>query len=118
MTTRLIYHICLAEEWNSAKLSGRYSGSSQDKMDGFIHFSSGQQVIESAEKHRFGQDNLILLEVNSQKLGINLKWELSRNSEKFPHLYGDLPVIAVIRSFDLKLNASGTHMFPKNWDLG
>ena len=118
MTTQLIYHVCEAEEWFLAKISGIYSGSSQDQKDGFIHFSSGLQVIGSVEKHRAGQDNLILLEVDAQKLGSALKWELSRNDEKFPHLYGDLPVAAVTRSFALTLNPNGTHLFPKDWDLG
>ena len=118
MTTQLIYHVCQAEEWFSAKISGIYSGSSQDQKDGFIHFSSRLQVIGSAAKHRAGQDNLILLEVDVQKLGPALKWELSRNAEKFPHLYSDLPVAAVTRSFALTLNSNGTHLFPKDWNLG
>ena len=117
MTTQLIYHVCEAEEWFLAKISGIYSGSSQDQKDGFIHFSSGLQVIGSVAKHRAGQDNLILLEVDAQKLGSALKWELSRNDEKFPHLYGDLPVAAVTRSFALTLNSSGTHLFPKDLNL-
>jgi len=118
MATRLIYHICQIEDWDSAKTSGIYRGSSQDQKDGFIHFSTGLQVVGSAAKHRAGQDNLILLEVDSQKLGSALKWELSRNEEEFPHLYDNLPVSAVNRSFMLKLNNKGAHLFPEDWELG
>jgi uncharacterized protein (DUF952 family) len=115
MATKFIYHICQENEWDAAKISGIYTGSSQDQKDGFIHFSSGLQIVQSAAKHRAGQDNLILLEVDEHKLGPSLHWELSRNDEKFPHLYGKLPVAAVTRSFKLKLNINGTHTFPGNW---
>jgi uncharacterized protein (DUF952 family) len=117
MTTRLIYHICRENEWVVAEGSGIYAGSSQDHSDGFIHFSSGSQIVGSANKHRAGQDNLILLEVDEYKLGPSLKWEVSRNNEEFPHLYGELPVAAVTRSFKLKLDLNGKHLFPEDWGL-
>jgi uncharacterized protein (DUF952 family) len=115
MATKLIYHICQENEWGAAQVAGIYSGSSQDQKDGFIHFSSGSQIVRSAAKHRAGQDNLILLEVDGDKLGPSLKWEISRNNEEFPHLYGKVPVIAVSRSFKLKLNIDGKHIFPDDW---
>ena len=117
MTARLIYHVCKIEEWGAAQVSGTYKGSSQDQKDGFIHFSSGSQVVESVAKHRAGQENLIIIEVDADKLGRSLKWELSRDSEKFPHLYEDLPIDAVIRSFKLELDKNGIHVFPNDWDL-
>ena len=70
---------------------GRYEGSSQDRTDGFIHFSSAEQVRESAAKHRAGQTDLLLLSVDSAQLGDPLKWEASRGGAMFPHLYGPLP---------------------------
>jgi uncharacterized protein (DUF952 family) len=113
-----IYHMCRADEWVAAQAGGSYSGSSQDQADGFIHFSDGKQIIESAAKHRRGQDGLVILEVDPQILGPALKWETSRNDALFPHLYGDLPVGAVLRSFDLNLDADGMHVFPEDWGLG
>ncbi len=118
MPTGPIYHICRADEWAEAQSSGSYKGSSQDQADGFIHFSSGVQVIESAAKHRAGQDGLVLLEVDQAVLGEALKWEPSRNDLLFPHLYSDLPVAAVIRTFELNLDADGKHLFPEDWGLG
>ncbi len=112
-----VYHICQSDEWAVAEIGGTYFGSSQDQEDGFIHFSSASQVIDSAAKHRAGQDNLILLEVDPDKLGSALKWEVSRNGVEFPHLYGDLPITAVARSFRLKIDLDGSHLFPENWGL-
>jgi uncharacterized protein (DUF952 family) len=107
-----IYHMCRREEWESARAAGAYRGSSQDAADGFIHFSTGTQVVESAAKHRAGQDGLVLLAVDADRLGAALKWEPSRNDELFPHLYGALPVDAVRAAVDLPLGPDGKHVFP------
>ena len=66
MTDRIIHHMCRADEWDAARPAGRYPGSSQDVQDGFIHFSTAAQVVESAAKHRAGQDGLLLLTVDAQ----------------------------------------------------
>ena len=50
----LIYHICRCDEWATAEQAGSYAGSSQDVVDGFIHFSTAGQVRASAAKHRAG----------------------------------------------------------------
>ena len=41
----LIYHICKEKEWEIAIVCGVYLGSSQDHEDGFIHFSTAEQII-------------------------------------------------------------------------
>lgn len=108
----VIYHICRREEWEAAQRSGRYPGSSQDTADGFIHFSDGAQVKASAAKHRAGQTGLVLLAVDAARLGLALKWEPSRGGALFPHLYGPLPVEAVLAAHELPLGADGAHVFP------
>lgn len=116
MEERVIYHMCRADEWRAAQEAGRYAGSSQDRADGFIHFSTASQVVASAAKHRAGQDGLVLLEVDVAMLGTGLRWEVSRGGQLFPHLYGDLPVAAVTRVTALTLGPDGRHVFP--WGLG
>src|SRR5690606_37530201 len=81
MAARLIYHMCKRAEWEAARVSGRYSGSSQDAEDGFIHFSTESQLAGSAAKHRTGQRDLVILEVDAGLLGPALRWERSRNGE-------------------------------------
>jgi uncharacterized protein (DUF952 family) len=108
----MIYHICRREEWAAAESAGRYGGSSQDRVDGFIHFSGVDQVEASAARHRAGQDGLVLLTVEAAALGDALKWEPSRGGALFPHLYGPLPVAAVRRVDDLPLGPDGRHRFP------
>ena len=113
MENKIIFHICRSDEWHSAIKRGMYSGSSQDKKDGYIHFSASNQVIESAAKHRAGQKGLVLLTVDGELLEPSLKWEAARGDELFPHLYGDLPINAVLREEELPLGPDGLHIFPK-----
>ena len=117
MTDKLIYHVCRREEWTQAETSGFYAGSSQDQADGFIHFSNAAQVKESVAKHRAGQDGLEILEVDADALRAALRWEPSRGGQLFPHLYGKLPVSAVLRHAPLPLGPDGKHRFP-DWSFG
>ncbi|WP_119167567.1 DUF952 domain-containing protein [Algihabitans albus] len=108
----LIFHVCPREAWTAAETDGRYRGSADDERDGFIHFSIGDQVMDSVAKHRAGQDGLVILGVAADVLGQALKWEPSRGGQLFPHLYGTLPVEAVVFVRDLPLGADGRHLFP------
>jgi uncharacterized protein (DUF952 family) len=99
--------MCLRPEWELAMQSGVYSGSSQDRADGFIHFSTAAQLPESARRHRSGQQGLVLLTVDANALGTALRWEPSRAGELFPHLYGALPISAVRSVNDLPLGSDG-----------
>lgn len=107
----VIYHICRRDEWRDAQAAGTYRGSSQDTEDGFIHFSTAGQVVRSAEKHRAGQDGLVLIACAACRLDGALRWEPSRDGQLFPHLYGPLPLDAVLEVAELPLEA-GRHRFP------
>ena len=111
-----IYHVCRREEWEAAIRVGRYGGSSQDRADGFIHFSDAAQVVASVAKHRAGQDGLVIVEVDAARVGAGLRWEASRGGALFPHVYGGLDVAAATRVAPLPLGADGRHVFP--WGLG
>ncbi len=111
----LIYKICPASEWRDAERGGQFSGSAVDLADGFIHFSSAAQVAETAARHFRGQDDLVLVAVDADKLGPALKWEPSRGGDLFPHLFAPLPVKAALWCKTLAMRADGTHELP---DLG
>ncbi len=115
MTDAIIFHMCKRAEWQAAQAAGHYYGSSQDVADGFIHFSTAAQIVESAAKHRAGQDDLLLVEVDAACLGGALRWEPSRGGQLFPHVYGGLAAACVRRVGPLPLGADGRHVFP--WGL-
>jgi uncharacterized protein (DUF952 family) len=110
--TRMIYHMCRAEEWAAAGQGGIYHGSAQDRTDGFLHFSTAAQIVESARRHRAGQAGLLLLAVDADHLGDRLRWETSRSGDLFPHLYGPLMVAESASVRPLPLDPDGAHIFP------
>ena len=91
----LIYKILSVSDWEAAAVAGRFDGSADDRRDGFIHFSDGEQVIGTASKYFSGQSGLVLLTVDPGRLD-DLRWEQSRNDALFPHLYGALGLDAVV----------------------
>ena len=109
---QIIFHVCRLREWEQALKDGFYQGSEDDIKDGYIHFSTALQLRESVRKHRSGQNNLIILSVNTVDLGGDLKWETSRNGELFPHLYGLLETKKIFDTDNLMLDSSGKHFFP------
>jgi beta-hydroxylase len=58
--------------------------------------STADQVEETLAKHFAGQSGLVVAEVDLSGFGEALKWEVSRGGALFPHLYGVLPMAAVI----------------------
>lgn len=108
----IIYKICPAPLWRAAEQAGVFAGAPVDIADGFIHFSTAAQVADTAAKHFAGQHDLLLIAVDTTKLGGNLKWEPSRGGGLFPHLYAPLMLTAVIAVVPLPLGADGRHVFP------
>jgi uncharacterized protein (DUF952 family) len=107
-----VYKIVSAEEWQSAQARGSYGGSEHDVRDGFIHFSTAQQLAETAAKHFARLTGLVLLWVDVEPIAHALRWEASRGGALFPHLYAALPLSAVTRVEPLLLGADGAHVLP------
>lgn len=110
---QLIYKICPEALWRAAEAQGRFDGAPVDLADGFIHFSTGAQVRETAAKHFAGQDGLLLIAVAPAALGAELRFEPSRGGALFPHLYAPLAPGRVRWVAPLPLSAAG-HVFPED----
>jgi uncharacterized protein (DUF952 family) len=110
---QLIYKICPKELWQEAGRSGRFDGAPVDIADGFIHFSTAEQAPETAARHFAGQRDLLLVAVETAKLGDALRWEVSRGGARFPHLYAPLALSSVRWVKPLPLGQDGRHHFPE-----
>lgn len=109
---RIIYKICPASAWREAERAGVYRGSADDARDGFIHFSTAEQLARTAAKYFAGQHDLLLVAVDADVLGDALRFEPSRDGALFPHLYGELAMSAVASVRELQIRADGTHAMP------
>ena len=108
----LVYKIFRPQEWAEAEKAGVFLGSPDDRRDGFVHFSSAGQVRGTVARHFAGEGALILVAVSAAALGEALKWDVSRGGEKFPHLYGPLPLVAVTSVTGLERGSDVTFCFP------
>lgn len=96
-------HITERALWDAAREKGTYAFSTRGKTlgeVGFIHLSLPEQLRGVAEflyGDYAGPDELVVLGIDSARLTAPVRFEAVRpGGVEFPHLYGPLPVDAVI----------------------
>ncbi len=91
----LIYHLTYQDAWESAQPTGEYAAPSLAE-EGFIHCSKDvPQLLRVAARLYPGETNLLVLDVDLDKLTAPLKNEPSRSGEIYPHIHGKLNADAV-----------------------
>lgn len=109
----LILHITSRDAWAAAQSAGEYRGDTLE-TDGFIHCSNPDQVIAVAHDVFAGRTDLMLLCIESDKVGVEIRYEDLYNSGKlYPHIYGPLSLDAVLKAVDFPLRADGTFAMPE-----
>jgi len=107
-----IFHLALATDWAAAFETGEYRtstvGMTLDEV-GFIHASHAHQVQGVADAFYRGRPDVVLLVIDPARAGAEVREELDPTSgQYFPHLYGALPVVAVVAAHSVGLAADGT----------
>lgn len=92
------FKILTADQWARFQAEDIFYGAPVDVADGYIHLSTADQLQATLDKHFAGQDGLVIAEVDMEALGTVVKWEPSRGGALFPHIYGALPMAAVLDS--------------------
>ena len=83
-------------------------GAPIDHKDGFVHFSAHDQVMGTLCKHFAGRTGLHVLELAVDRIDAeHLRWEVSRNGDLFPHLYGPMRFDMVVEVHPVKSDANG-----------
>ena len=114
MNFKYVYKICTKSELQKAKEKKKFQGSNKDLADGYIHFSSEEQVEGTLKNFYFNQKDLILLKVDTLKLE-HLLWEQASDGNMFPHLYSSLDLFNVVDEFEITLSDNGSHTLPANF---
>jgi glutathione S-transferase len=95
-----LFHIALAEDWAAAQTTGEYVMSTRDRTlaeEGFIHCSFADQVDATAARFYADVDDAIVLRIDPRRLTSRVEVEdLFGTGERFPHVYGPIPVTAVV----------------------
>ena len=108
----MIYRIAATRDWEAAQASG-YFASADLAAEGFIHCCTAQQVATVANRYYQGQEALVLLEIDETQVHVPLKWEdLTNAGERFPHVYGRIPRVALGRCLAFKPGLDGRFSCP------
>jgi len=103
-----IFHITTRAAWDEARAAGRYTADSLH-TEGFIHCSQADQVTWVANTRFRGRTDLVLLHVDEAAVGAEVRREnLEGGTTLFPHIYGPLPVRAVMQVTPMTPSPDGT----------
>ena len=112
MSSDVLVHLCGAQEWQVAQRSGVHAPASLDEV-GFVHLSSIAQVHLPANRLYGGRTDLMLLRIDASRLDSPVRWEpgvpADPDGMEFPHLYGSLPVDAVISVTEYRPGPDGQY---------
>ncbi|MEU0541293.1 DUF952 domain-containing protein [Nocardia sp. NPDC005978] len=102
--------MCARADWEAARVVGEYRSPSL-ATEGFIHLSAPYQVHLPANRIFPGHPDLVLLHLDPDRLPAEVRWEpgvaTDPESMRFPHLYGALPVAAVVAVSDYRPGPDG-----------
>ena len=111
-----LFHLTLPATWAEALACGSYPwstrGSRVDEV-GFFHCSTWEQIEQVARFVYPGELTLTLLVINPSRAGAEVRYEnLDGGDERFPHIYGELPLDSVVRAITLHANTAGQFWLP------
>lgn len=104
---KYILHFTPEESYLAAKPKRFYLPDNFDQ-EGFIHCSLPSQVVETANRHARGRQDLVLLIIDPEKVNAPIRYENTTGGiEKFPHIYGKLNLDAVMGAFEFRPDENG-----------
>ncbi len=110
---KIVYKICDQKLWSDAEKAGVFMGAEIDLADGFIHFSTFDQVASTLAKHFAGRKDLLLIAVDAETLGEKIVYEEARGGIMFPHLYQPLSLNNVLWAKPIETTDNGQHIIPE-----
>jgi uncharacterized protein (DUF952 family) len=109
----IILHIVNREDWDQAVRAGQYVPASLE-LEGFIHCSSEDQVVNVANARYRGKAGLVLLCIDSSRVAPGLRWENTEGGTiLFPHIYASLKPDAVLAIIEFEPGPGGAFSLPK-----
>jgi len=118
----IIFHITKRAAWDSCRetpdadneetASGRYR-TEMFPIEGFIHCSKREQVIQVANARFRGQGGLVLLSIDDSLVSAEIRYEnLEGGQQLFPHVYGEINIDAVVQVTEFEPGTDGCFTWP------
>ena len=90
------FKVLTTQQWADFERERVFHGAPVDIEDGYIHLSTADQLEATIAKYFAGHRCLMIAEVDLVHLGDAVRWEPARGGDLFPHIYGALPIEAVV----------------------
>jgi uncharacterized protein (DUF952 family) len=108
-----IFHITTRDGWKRAEVEGIYRAESL-AAEGFIHCSTREQVVRTANRFFRGHTGLVLLSIDTERVAAEIRYENSEgDGQMFPHIYGELNIDAVKRALEFEPDREGFFALPE-----
>ena len=109
-----LLHLVTRDDWATA--TGEALVPPSLAQQGFVHLSTPAQVALPATRLFRGRTDVLLLVLDPEKLGAEVRWEPGLPGDppdmRFPHLYGALPLAAVSATLDYPPGPDGSFAAP------
>jgi uncharacterized protein (DUF952 family) len=111
-----LFHLADRDEWLAAEAAGEYRGSTRGvtlEQEGFIHCSQRHQLRGVADRYYADADDLVVIVIDSALVPVPIRYEApAPGAEEYPHIYGPLPVSAVIAVVPVSRDPDGAFRLP------
>jgi uncharacterized protein (DUF952 family) len=91
----MIYHITTPINYSKFDVHDYYEADSL-KLEGFIHCSTANQLKGTAARYYGNEPEIVLLCIDESKLNAELKFEMAKIGEEFPHVFGSINKSAIV----------------------
>jgi uncharacterized protein (DUF952 family)/lysophospholipase L1-like esterase len=109
-----LFHIVAPGEWAQAVAAGEHRPESLAR-ENFVHFSFAHQVAATANLRLRDEPELLVIEVDATAVPSDVVVEDSYGSgTEFPHVYGPVPVSAVVAAHVLTRGQGGDWVFSRD----
>ena len=110
-----LLHLVTEAEWERAQADGGIAPGPAGN-DEFVHLSGPHQVHLPADRLFAGRDDVLLLVLDPDRIGAEVRWEPGvpgdPASMTFPHLYGTVPLEAVVQVVPYRAGPDGRYAEP------
>ncbi len=105
----MIYHITLPTQLAKFNDKDYYEAESLH-LESFIHCSTLAQLKATANRYYSNADEIVIFIISEDKLVSELKYEMAKIGEEFPHIYGPINKSAILEMRWFKANHGEFHI--------
>ncbi len=100
-----ILHLCTRQDWDAAQAQGEFRPDSL-AVEGFIHCSRPEQILDVANRYYKGIEGMLLLKIERERIVPEIVCEAS-DGDDFPHIYGPINIEAITAVIPFSPDADG-----------